>query len=319
MTRRTTKPLPPHGERARYLRGCRCHPCREANKRYCKQYRIKALHKPIRIDATPVRQRLQQWTSQGYSLTQIGTAVGKNSGEIWRILNGQQTIAPRVAAQILNAPAPTGIPTLAKVDSTGTIRRGRALHAIGYPIYAIAARIPMGTDHLAHILDREPATVSLAVANGMRTLYQQLSGRPGGSPFAVHNARRRGWAPPAAWDDDAIDAPEAHPDWTGCCGTDRGWWLHRIEHIPTCPRCEQAHEQWKTERAHLSRSEFFSELGKAQAAARSREANLAHDARELMRFGGLDQQLAAERLGVTRSHLQQALFRHPAQPEEVAA
>lgn len=48
----------------------------------------------------------------------------------------------------------------------------------------------------------------------------------------------------------------------------------------------------------------------ACAAAASREADLAHDGRELLRHGA-DTEQAAERLGVTRNHLQQALLRHP--------
>jgi len=204
------KPLPPHGERPRYLRGCRCLPCSNANKRYCKQYRVKTVHQPVRVDATPVRQRLQEWINQGYSQTQIGDVTGKKSGDISKLLNGQRTIAPRVAARILRSPGPTGAPAHARVDATGTIRRGRALHAIGYPIYMIAAGVPMATNHLGRILERQPATVSVAVAQGMAALYKQLSGRAGPSHFSVHNARRREWHGPLAWD--SIDDPACQPE-----------------------------------------------------------------------------------------------------------
>ncbi|MFL4947540.1 hypothetical protein ACJ6WE_09225 [Streptomyces sp. MMS24-I31] len=204
------KPLPPHGKRPRYLRGCRCLPCVNANKRYCKQYRVRTIAKPVRIDATPIRQRLQEWVDQGYSQTQIGDAVGKTSGDISKLLAGQPTIAPSVAARILNSAGPSGIPMNARVDSTGTIRRGQALHAIGYPMYIIAAGVPMATNHLGRLLDRQPATVSLAIAHGMTALYKQLARRPGPSHFAVFNARRHGWHGPLAWDD--IDDPNEQPE-----------------------------------------------------------------------------------------------------------
>ncbi|MFJ9012286.1 hypothetical protein [Streptomyces canus] len=204
------KPIPPHGERPRYMRGCRCLPCRDANRRYCKQYRVKTVRKPIRVDATPVRRRLQEWADRGYSQTQIGDAVGKKSGDISKILAGQPTIAPSVAARILCSPGPTGIPTCARIDSTGTIRRGQALHAIGYPLYVIAEGIPMATNHLARMLAHQPATVSAAVAQGMTALYEKLRWRPGTSHFAIHNARRHGWHGPLAWDD--IDNPNEQPD-----------------------------------------------------------------------------------------------------------
>lgn len=68
----------------------------------------------------------------------------------------------------------------------------------------------MAVNHLARLLEDQPATVSLTVANGMKTLYKQMSGRPGASPFAVSSARRRNWHGPMAWDD--IDNPAEQPD-----------------------------------------------------------------------------------------------------------
>lgn len=312
------KPLPAHGERPRYLRGCRCLPCREANKRYCKQYRVKTIRQPIRIDAAPVRELLQEWVDQGYSQTQIGDAVGKKSGDISKLLRGQATIAPSVAERILRSPGPAGTPAHARVDSTGTIRRGRALHAIGYQIYAIAEAVPMATNHLGRVLYHQPAAVSAGVAQGMAALYKQWSGRPGPSHFARHNARRRSWDGPLAWDDDTIDNPNARPEWTGYCGTDRGWWTHTNEGIPMCPRCEAAHAAWLAERRDLPSRERFRQLALAKGAASNRGANLAHDARELMRISGLTYEQTAERLGVTRNHIQQELLRHPEPVKEAA-
>ncbi|MFZ3592261.1 hypothetical protein [Streptomyces sp. BH104] len=204
------KPLPPHGKRPRYIRGCRCLPCREANIRYCKQYRVKTIRKPVRVDATPVRERLQSWAEQGYSQNQIGTTVGKHSGEISKILNGQPTIAPAVATRLLRAPAPTGTPANARVDSTGTVRRGRALHAIGYPIYEIAQALPAAANHFAYILEHPPATVPMALASAMTALYRRRVGVPGPSQYAIRDARRRKWDGPAAWDD--IDDPNCQPE-----------------------------------------------------------------------------------------------------------
>jgi hypothetical protein len=79
-----------------------------------------------------------------------------------------------------------------------------------------------------------------------------------------------------------------------------------------CPRCEQAHEKWLDEHADLTVQELNQERFRARAAATTREADLAHDARELMRVCGLTVEQAAERLSVTRPHLHQAMKRHPA-------
>lgn len=203
--------LPSHGKRARYMRGCRCTACRDANKRYCKQYRVRTVRQPVRIDAAPVRQRLQEWVDQGYSQPQIAVAVGKKSGDISKILRGQPTVAPSVAARILHSKGPTGAPSKAVVDSTGTLRRAQALYAIGYPIYRIAEGVPMATNHLGRLLNQQPPTVSITVADGMKNLYEQLRWRPGTSPYAVHDARRRGFHGPFAWDGN-IDDPSAKPE-----------------------------------------------------------------------------------------------------------
>ncbi|MFE2710543.1 hypothetical protein ACFXKI_00780 [Streptomyces mirabilis] len=205
------KTPPQHGERRCYLRGCRRPECVEANKRYCKQYRMATIRQPVRVDATPVRQRVEGWSSQGYSHVQIAQAVGGNSGDISKILDGQPTIAPRVAARYLTSAGPTGIPFHATTDSTGTVRRGRALHAIGYPLYEIARGLPVNSNYLGRILDDQYPTIRAAVAEAMTARYRQLQWKPGPSHFAVHSARRRDWHGPLAWDDN-IDDPQAKPE-----------------------------------------------------------------------------------------------------------
>jgi hypothetical protein len=183
----------------------------QANRRYCKQYRIATIRQPVRVDATPVRQRVEGWSSQGYSHVQIAQAVGGNSGDISKLLSGQPTIAPRVAARYLTSAGPTGIPFHATTDSTGTVRRGRALHAIGYPLYEIARGLPVNSNYLGRILDGQYPTIRAAVAEAMTARYRQLQWKPGPSHFAVHSAARRTWHGPLAWDDN-IDDPQAQPE-----------------------------------------------------------------------------------------------------------
>lgn len=207
----TTDDSQPHGERRCYLRGCRRPECVEANRRYCKQYRVATIRQPIRVDATPVRQRIEEWSGQGYSHVQIAQAVGGNSGDITKLLSGQPTVAPKIAARYLNSRGPRGIPFHATTDSTGTVRRGRALHAIGYPLYEIADGLPVNTAYLGRILDSRYPSLRRVVAEAMTTRYRQLRWKPGSSHFAVHSAARRGWHGPFAWDGN-IDDPSAQPE-----------------------------------------------------------------------------------------------------------
>ncbi|MFD3520476.1 hypothetical protein [Streptomyces sp. NPDC058653] len=206
-----TRTAPQHGERRYYLRGCRCNLCSAAHRRYCKQYQLATLHQPIRVDAAPVAAHLDSLADQGYSHRQIAALVSRCDGEISKLrLRQQRTISPALALIYLNL-RPKGVtPNLATVDSTGTVRRGRALHAIGHPVYDIAPRIPMAKNGLGLMLKNPPATVLLSVANGMTAAYQQLRWRPGTSIHARNRAARLGWHGPMAWE--AIDDPACQPD-----------------------------------------------------------------------------------------------------------
>ncbi|KAA6216443.1 hypothetical protein [Streptomyces filamentosus] len=315
----TRKPPPQHGERRCYLRGCRRPECVEANKRYCKQYRLATVHAPLRVDASAAVRRLAHWANQGYSHTQIAAVAKINAPEVSKLLTGKQTsISLAHARRIQTAHDPSGAPYHAMTDATGTIRRGRALYAIGYPLYRIAQDIPMNANDLGRLLMLESATVRQSIANGMAALYQRLSGTLGPSHLAVCAARRLRWDSPIAWDDDSVDDPAAIPDVTGFCGTDRGWWTHRIEDIPVCTACETAHAEWLAAVKHVGRAERSRLLGRAKAEASGRGAAIAENARELLALGET-YETAAARIGVSRNHLQQELLRHPEQQLDTAA
>ncbi|MFJ5785390.1 hypothetical protein [Streptomyces hydrogenans] len=173
-----------------------------------------------------------------------------------------------------------------------------------------------------HRAERLLATTAHAVAVAYNAVWNEDPQRHGVSQQAACRFRNyawtNGWAPPAAWDDDTLDDPDAIPDWTGFCGTDRGWWTHRIEHIPVCPACEQAHTDWLAAIKHLPRRERAVLVGRAQAQAHNRGAAIAENARELLALGET-YETAAARIGVSRNHLQQELLRHPEQQLDTAA
>jgi hypothetical protein len=200
------------------------------------------------------------------------------------------------------------------IDSTGIRRRIQALRAIGYSAKVIADRAGSAEVRIQLICSGRQPTVRQFLAVKILKVFVELHQTPAppgrSSTVASKHALANGWAPPAAWDD--IDDPNAVPDWTGHCGSDRGYWMHNRQQLPMCARCEQAHEAWLDRHGHLSMQELNQERFRARAAATTREADLAHDARELMRVSGLTTEQAAERLDVTRPHLHQALKRHPA-------
>jgi plasmid maintenance system antidote protein VapI len=314
----TVKPLPVHGSYARangspgYRKPCPCDLCRATLLAAKKRYRVRRESgRPGLIDATPARKRLQQ-LQQTMSLLQIKAATGCDDCNLRQILDGTRTKIRRDTHNRILALKPVPPSPGTYLDATGTRRRIQALRAIGWSGRVVAEAAGTGESVIERICDGQP-TVRGKVAARIQDVYIKLSQTPAPAGRSATRARNyaqgQGWAPPGAWDD--IDDPATVPDWTGHCGTDRGWWLHTLKRIPGCEPCETAHQQWKDEHRELERSEFMRRLAAARAGATTREADLAHDARELMRLGA-DIHQAAERLGVSRNHLQQAMLRHPA-------
>jgi transcriptional regulator with XRE-family HTH domain len=99
------------------------------------------------------------------------------------------------------------------VDSCGVRRRLDALAAIGWSRSDLAAELGCDRSNVQRMV-RSPRSTTETVAV-VRALYDRLSMTPGPSRKARSHAAGRGWAPPLAWDDRAIDDPAARPSRTG--------------------------------------------------------------------------------------------------------
>lgn len=209
-----SRPMPDHGTRARYLRGCHCNPCHEANRLYCKHYRLDTLRNgKRRISPDKAAQHARRLSAQGWSETQIGAAAGCSETVVRNLLTGRcQGIHPDIAAKILAAqPHRTDQPAQACIDATGTVRRGRALVANGYTLLAIANALDMGVDPFGRIINHAPGLVRAYTAHRVTSLYEQWASTPGPSLRSQLMAERKGWHTPDAWDDEEIDDPNAEP------------------------------------------------------------------------------------------------------------
>lgn len=321
-----TRPIPPHGTYARangspgYRKGCGCEPCLVARRRGKKRHStLLKLGRPGKVDAAQARARLLELHEQtGWN--DLAVELGASAANLRDIAYGRRNPIRRDTHNKIMALKPT--PTGGQYrDALGSRRRIQALRAIGWSAKLIAEAAKTSESRIQLIANGQ-ATVRYSLTVKIRDAYAVLSQAPAprspGASRAKSHAAARGWAPPAAWDDDRLDDPTAEPDWTGHCGTDRGWWMHRLQQMSVCARCDAAHEQWKSSVAHLAPSERLAISNRSKAEASNRGANLAHDARELLALDvGIDQ--AAERLGVTRQHLQQELLRHPAPAVEATA
>lgn len=105
----------------------------------------------------------------------------------------------------------SGVPRT--VPALGTVRRLQALQALGWGIPDIARVSGISEKTL-----RNPAYRGVSVhrdtATAVVAAYERLSMTVPDGPYAERGrrlARRLGYAPPLAWDDDAIDDPTATP------------------------------------------------------------------------------------------------------------
>jgi hypothetical protein len=93
------------------------------------------------------------------------------------------------------------------IPVTGTLRRVRALHALGWTTADIAAHCGWATgDAVSEIRQRKRVTRATAAA--VEATYAALSMKLGPSDKTRRHAARQGWAPPLAWD--CIDTDQ-HP------------------------------------------------------------------------------------------------------------
>lgn len=105
-----------------------------------------------------------------------------------------------------------------QVNAVGSQRRIRALQCLGWSMSAIAAHVGFSESWVGMLL--RVKHVKPATAARVAELYDDLSMRlpettTRDQKAAVTKARRyaerAGWAPPLAWDDEAIDDPDARP------------------------------------------------------------------------------------------------------------
>jgi len=283
-------------------------------------------------DAEPARRHIRELMAAGVAYARIAQTAGVATSTINHLLYERpnrgctQRLNHDNARRILAVQAHHVV--TGRLDATGSTRRLQALMAVGWPPSHLGTHIGLHPHYVCEI-QRTPtvyATTAHALAVTYNQLWDRTPERHGVTAQAANRfrnqARNNGWAPPAAWDDAAIDNPDAHPDWTGHCGTDRGWWTHRTAGQTPCPRCQEAHDQWRATNAGLTAAERARVMGKARAQAAGREAAIAEDGAELF-AQGYDRHQIAERLGITLSHLDHSMARHPekagADADQVAA
>lgn len=162
-----------------------------------------------RVPTAPVAEHIQYLRNLGLPYASIARDAGVQITTIYRMGRNPNTHIKIANAVMAVTPRPN--PRQQSVLAIGTVRRVRALAAIGWSQRLVAehASVPVSTVMQLHAT----ATVSWAVWSAIRDTYETLSATPSttGRPSRSRGeALRKGWPAPLDWEDHDIDDPRVH-------------------------------------------------------------------------------------------------------------
>lgn len=212
---------------------CRCTPCVDAhNAREQRRNKLKAYGRYDNglVDVAPVREHVLMLGEYGIGYKRVAQLCGfKSSTPVRTIIWGRQDPGPRYGemqkrvkretAEKILAIQPTidNMGDGAKVPAVGTHRRIQALAARGWSLSKLSRRLDIDIPNFWTMMRRDH--VLAATHRRVAALYEELWDQaPPNHEWhdkaaytrSKNYARKRGWLPPAAWDD--IDDPAEHPE-----------------------------------------------------------------------------------------------------------
>lgn len=180
---------------------------------YYATYRRPALGRKPLVNADLIRAHITACTNAGMTTRQLAITAGVSEEVVYRVARGTtQGVRHHIATAILNVRPRT-------ITSIGITRRVRALAALGWSVTQIANTAGVNVDTVKDYRAGGRTLVKPAALN-LVNAYNELSMRtpPQGNRYekaavngTKNRARRNGWVPPLAWDDDTIDHPDATP------------------------------------------------------------------------------------------------------------
>ncbi len=201
--------------------------------------------------------KVRSFAARGMSYTQMADQLGMSRDNLTRLGGRVDTPAIRRSTfeDILKLKFDDS-DLSGHVPFLGAQRRLQGLRADGYPYTFLCEQMghKRNSPRLQRILLGERSgggqvkSITGMTARQIEVMYDKLSGvnplHVGVSQFGVNvsksRARNLGYAPSNVWDLDTIDDPDAIPEWTGACGTELGFQIHKRERIPVCTPCKAA-------------------------------------------------------------------------------
>jgi hypothetical protein len=192
-----------------------CDPCRIAwnayRLRYCKE-RDLGYVRQVPIDHGGAWQRIDDMRQAGNTYPAIAQALGLGESHVYRIhARVFKTVSVRTWRRIMARDI--DLSALKQPTHIGTVRRARALHAIGWPGYDIAKRAGLSKETMKKLLRGQLQQTQHATRAAITAVYEELWDQS--PPRTKHTVRaekrseREGWGKPMSWVD--IDDPsETH-------------------------------------------------------------------------------------------------------------
>ncbi|WP_369068564.1 hypothetical protein [Kineococcus terrestris] len=188
---------------------CRCEPCKRANTRTKKLHGAGVLpNQRAAADA-----RIDDWLQRGWTPAAIASATGLPLVTVQEIVKMRaKGLVRRLNHRTVRAVLTAGAPTRGHLSRLGARRRMQALTWMGWSLQTLSQRTGLPVMTLSDVRgDNGRQLTHPQIAAAITEAYLQLSHLDGGSPGARAYARRKSWAPPAAWDDESLDDPDAQP------------------------------------------------------------------------------------------------------------
>lgn len=161
------------------------------------------------IDLT-VERELGDRTARTWQVTSTWTCAAKNHDTLSAVKNDGCTCPDALNNRARYEKARRTGRVAPLTDVIGVRRRLQALAVMGWPSDVLAERLGLDPANLTQLrLNR--SSVSGRVRAAIIALYDELADVQGPSASAAKRAKAKGWQPPIAWDDDAIDDPSSSP------------------------------------------------------------------------------------------------------------
>lgn len=255
-----TRRVPSHGTPSRYKGArdgyfppCRCRACTHAHSTACTRRALAHLAgTPPLYPGEPLRQHVQTLIDTGMSYDLIARRANVAAATISYLMRGLTQSCRRDRALRILAVTPGDFDAPAERPVLGSMRRIRALYAIGHNHETIGAAAGLAPSVISHIANGHHQIVRGTNAAAIHAAYRTLAWQTGTSSRARSRARAGGWAGPLAWDPSTIDDPSAQPDLTDVPDPD----LNRNERA-----AQRRDEIWLLHTACISDEEIAARVG----------------------------------------------------------